>query len=167
MMVNGGNSDVTHHQLLAEVHRVLREMSAAAGSTERAELERLRSGVWDMLRTAREFSPTVFAMYGTDLWLGPADRPARYFMPDLAGIGDAYAILYAWVVTQRPLHASSLKGAPSGNALNGRLTRAADWVERTAGCRDLGSTIRKIEVSRSGVITPPPIALDWIRFERF
>lgn len=158
---------MTDHQLLADVHRVLREKSAAAGPTERAELERLRSGVWDMLRTAREFSTIVFAMYDADLWIGPVDRPSRYFMPDLAGIGDAYAILYAWVVTHRALHASSLKGSPSGNALNGRLTRAAEWVERTAGCRDLGSTIRKIEVSRSGVITPPPIALDWIRFERF
>lgn len=158
---------MTDHQLLIDVHRVLRNYASSVQGEEQAEAERLRAGIWDLARSAREYRPTVFAMYDGDLWLGPVDKPSRYIAPNLRGIQDAYAILFSWGVTQRPLNAEALRGSPSGNALHGRLARAADWIERYAGCRDLAVAIRGIEVSRDGFITPPSIPLDWIKFERF
>lgn len=158
---------MTKHQFLCDVHTVLRNLASVEPSAEqRQHFEQLRKAAWEMLRNTREYSATVFAMYEGGVWIGPTDSPRYFLDPGLAGLLDANAILFTWVTTHRAKHSSELIGGPSGNALNGRLTRAAEWLENVANSRDLGSAVRKIAVSRDGTITPPSIQLDWIKFER-
>lgn len=91
--------------------------------------------------------------------LGREGKAQSLPSPKLSGLDYAWRVFLLGAGAGSALDASALLGASTkrpGNALRNRLADAADWVERTGGCRQLATAIRSIRVSEDGGIEYDP-----------
>lgn len=144
-------------EFLRQAHAALRDAANAAPDGEaRRHLRTLQEEAWERLRFAERCTSLVFAMHPGYVWIGVAGREQPYAHPGHPGIDEAWRILLHGATVGSTLHASTF--GSSGNALNGRLRTAIEWIEHATGCHDLAGYLRGIKVGRDGSIAPPPIA---------
>lgn len=148
-----------------------REISARALDSLIANTERLPSSpvvdeglTWLRQQRASLNSPKrqrfVFRLDAPSyVTLGREGEERAFVHPGFAGLDYAWQILFAGVTVQHILHATDLLGyvgKQPGNALDGALRRAADWIEYQADCPPLAATVRSISVSKVGAISYDP-----------
>lgn len=143
-------------EFLNGAHAALqKEMLAEKDAEQRAYLEKLRAEAWDRVQIASRTRPLCFAMVPGYVWVGLKDSPRCFIDPGLAGLGDAWSILFMWSRARYAMHCSELSDGLSHQALKLRMNKATEWIEGPADCKPLGSLLRRIQISRGGAIAPP------------
>ena len=111
---------------------------------------------WLVRRQREASAPLAFILHPGYVWVGPKSAPRCFLDPGYVGLTNFWQILMYWQLSHYVPPAQDLIGAPTGNALKGRLSTAADWLEGPADCPRLGRVLRGTEVGRDGSITLPP-----------
>lgn len=148
----------TEAEMLSATHAVLRDSRNACTDPERRDhLERLRRWAWDRVLSAQRQStmPLVFDIRTPGfVTLGVGADVQTFEHPGLQGINDLAAIFAAGPTVSSTLHAVDLVGnvRRPGNALRNRLSRAAQWIEYVADCRELACYVQSISARDNGQI---------------
>lgn len=145
---------MTEAETFGGAHAVVRDARNTCHDPEKRDyLEQLRGALWERARIAQrvEALPLVFAasMPGY-ITIGRQGDAHTYPDPGLAGLSDAWRIFSHGLTVGHTLNASDLGG--TSNALRNRLTKAAEWVERATGCRELARAVRSISINNDGRI---------------
>lgn len=146
---------MTEHELFAEIHQHLVAYRNQLTGPTYDQVDRVRGEVELRYRAALKSQPLTCHIHGGYVITGTGNADVHPH-PGLPGLDDALQIFAHGVTVSSTLTATDLVGpcGHPGNALQGRLKRAADWFD-LVGCRELANAVRSIGVSKPGRITLP------------
>ncbi len=136
--------DFEYHHLVVQI--------CNGNETDRAKVAAVKAEAWRRIRT-----PIVFDRSAPGyLRIGAEGQELELPDPGLEGLGDAWLILLHGPTAKHALRATYF--APSPNALRNRLAKAAQWIDKTAKCRELAQALRRpyLVISDDGTITVNP-----------